>query len=121
MEGVRSQELNPNSKAQPLAPLLLLAHDQRQGEVDLEACDGVGVHEPHASSGAGQLLLEVAQGLLEGLAGVALFASKGTSTGITMFLLRSHSFLHQIELNRDREVRSNIVGGAFHAALAILT
>ena len=50
-----------------------------------------------------------------------MFASKGTSTGITMFLLRSHTFLHQIELNRDREVRSNIVDGAFHAALAILT
>jgi hypothetical protein len=33
---VRSQELNPNPEAQPLTPLLLLAHNQRQGEVDLE-------------------------------------------------------------------------------------
>jgi hypothetical protein len=67
---VRSQELNPNPEAQPLTPLLLLAHNQRQGEVDLEPCNGMRVHESHACGGTGQLLLEVAQGLFEGLAGV---------------------------------------------------
>lgn len=62
------QKLHTHTKAQALTSLLLLAHDQGQGEVDFESGNGVCVDETQTSGGAGQLLFELAKGLLEALA-----------------------------------------------------